>query len=200
MIGSTPAYELRRRGGFAEPASTGARPIDAAVLERIEQRLIKGMRGVGAAILHDIAIPATGTTIDHLCIAPSGITAIDVERDGEGDGRNYLVERVEREAQVVAAVLTDALIAPELVSGAICRGTRPEPLRASMIDDVVVGGPRALARIARRGQGSDVIDVQLALAVARNHLGHSAPARTADQQARRLPGVPLGRFLRRLSS
>jgi hypothetical protein len=173
MIGSTPAYELRRRGGFAEPASTGSRSIDTAVLERIEQRLIKGMRGVGAAILHDIAIPATGTTIDHLCIAPAGITAIDVERDGEGDGRTYLVERVEREAQVVAAVLTDALVSPELVSGAICRGARREPLRASMIGDVAIGGPRSLARIARRGDSSDVIDVQLALAVARNHLGHA---------------------------
>ena len=58
----------------------------SAALERIEQRLIKGLRGVGAAILHDLAIPATGTTIDHLCIAPTGITAIDVERDSEGDG------------------------------------------------------------------------------------------------------------------
>lgn len=167
LLGSAPAYERGRAGGFAEPA---VRSVDEPALARVEQRLIKGLRGVGAAILHDIAIPATGTTIDHLCITPSGITAIDVERDSEGDGRDYLVERVRRESQVVAAALTDALVGAEDVSAAVCRSGRPEPLRPTMAGEIVVGGPRALARMARRGRG-DKIDVQLALAVARNQFG-----------------------------
>ena len=170
LLGSSPAYDLRRHA-TAEPVAH-SRPIDGATMERIEQRLTKGMRGVGAAILHDLAIPATETTIDHLCIAPSGITAIDVERDSDGDGREFLIERVERESQVVAAVLTDALVEPELVSGAICRPARPEPLRAATVGDILIGGPRAIARIARRGRTPGEIDVQLALAVVRSHFGH----------------------------
>lgn len=175
VLGSSPAYELRR----AEPAAP-SRPIDVTVLERVEQRLTKGMRGVGAAILHDLVIPATGTTIDHLCIAPTGVTTIDVERDSDGEGREYLAERVERESQVIAAALTDALVDPEMVFAAICRATRPEPMRASAIGDVVVGGPRALTRIARRGRPGDQVDVQLALAVVRSQFGRS------DQRALRI--------------
>ncbi len=162
LIGSTPSYD--------RPASP--RAADEAALERIEKRIVKGMRGVGAAILHDVAIPATGTTIDHLCIAPFGVTAIDVERDGDADGRAYLVDRVRRESQVVAAALTDALVGPEMVAGAICRVARPEQLRAQSAAGVVISGPRTLARIARRGVSSGQIDVQLALAVARNQFGH----------------------------
>jgi hypothetical protein len=163
LIRSTPAYDL---------STTPARAADDAALERIEQRLVKGMKGVGAAILHDLAIPATGTTIDHLCIAPFGITAIDIERDGDGEERAYLVDRVRRESQVVAAALTDALVGPEMVTGAICRSVRPEPLRAQSAAGVVISGPRTLARMARRGVSGEPIDVQLALAVARNQFGH----------------------------
>jgi hypothetical protein len=147
-------------------------PVDDAALARVEQRLTKGMRGSGAIILHDIVVPATGTTIDHLCIAPNGITAIDVERDSEGGGRTELAERVRREAQVVAAALTDALVDPDQVSAAVCRATRPEPLRLASIGQVIVGGPRAVARTVRRGYVGGEIDVQLALAVARSHLGY----------------------------
>ena len=163
LIGSAPAYDRPRSTGLA---------ADEAALERIEQRLVKGLKGIGAAILHDLVIPATGTTIDHLCIAPNGITAIDVEHDSDGDGRTYLIDRVRRESQVVAAVLTDALVDPEMVSGAICRAVRPEPLRAASASGVVISGPRTLARIARKGRSGEEVDVQLALAVARNHFGH----------------------------
>jgi hypothetical protein len=173
LLGSVPAYDLRRHGGLSEPAvAAHPCPVDDAALERIEQRLSKGLRGTGAVILHDIAIPATGTVIDHLCIAPSGITTIDVERDSDGDGRAYLVDRVRRESQVVAAALTDALVDPDSVSAAICRAGRPESMRAASVGDVAIGGPRALARMARRRCRGDEIDVQLALAVARSHLGH----------------------------
>jgi hypothetical protein len=173
LIGSAPAYDLRRHGGYGEPAiAAHPRPVDDASLERVEQRLVKAMRGVGAVIVHDLVIPATGTTVDHLCITPAGVTAIDVERDPEAGGRAALAERVRRESQVVAAALTDALVEPDQVSAAICRATRPEPLRAATIGDIVVGGPRAVARAARRSRSNGEVDVQLALAVARSHLGH----------------------------
>ena len=169
LLGSAPAYDRSRTGGLADP---GLRAIDEPALARVEQRLVKGLRGVGAAILHDVAVPATGTTIDHLCITPTGITAIDVERDSEGEGRDYLIDRVRRESQVVAAALTDALVGIDDVSAAVCRSVRPEPLRPTMAGDIIIGGPRALARIARRGQPRISIDVQLALAVARNQFSH----------------------------
>jgi hypothetical protein len=73
---------------------------------------------------------------------------------------------------VVAAALTDALVEPDQVSAAICRASRPEPLRLASIGDIIVGGPRAVARAARRVAPGGEIDVQLALAVARNHLGY----------------------------
>jgi hypothetical protein len=168
LLSSAPAYDRKRIGGFSDPA---LRSVDEPALLRVEQRLIKGLRGVGAAILHDVAIPATGTTIDHLCITPTSITAIDVERDSEGDGRAYLIDRVRRESQVVAAALTDALVGIDDVSAAVCRSVRPEPLRPSLAGEIIIGGPRALARIARRGRPGDKIDVQLALAAARNHFG-----------------------------
>lgn len=168
LLGSAPAYDRKRIGGFSDPAS---RSVDEPALIRVEQRLIKGLRGVGAAILHDVAIPATGTTIDHLCITPASITVIDVERDSEGEGREYLIDRVRRESQVVAAALTDALVGVEAVSASLCRSGRPEPLRPTLAGDVVIGGPRALARIARRGRPGEKLDVQLALAAARNHFG-----------------------------
>jgi hypothetical protein len=173
LIGSAPAYDLRRHGGFSEPAiAAHPRPVDDEMLAKVEHRLTKALRGTGAVVLHDILIPATGTTVDHLCIAPSGITAIDVERDREAGGRDELAERVRREGQVIAAALTDALVEPDQVTSAICRATRPEPLRLSSIGNVMVGGPRAVARAARRVRPGGEIDVQLALAVARSHLGH----------------------------
>jgi Nuclease-related domain len=172
FIGSAPTYD-RRYGGLAD-AGYAAHPVavDDAALERVERRLIKALRGTGAIVLHDLVVPATGTTIDHLCISPTGITAIDVERDSEGGGRSGLVERVRRESQVVAAALTDALVEPDQVTAAVCRATRPEPRRSASVGSVVIGGPRAVARAARRIRPGGEIDVQLALAVARSHLGY----------------------------
>jgi hypothetical protein len=168
-----PAYDLRHHGGFSDPAvAAHPHPVDDATLARVEQRLVKAMRGTGAVILHDLVVPATGTTVDHLCIAPTGITAIDVERDPEAGGRPALAERARRESQVIAAALTDALVEPDQVGAAICRATRPEPLRSATIGDIIVGGPRIVARAARRVRPGGEIDVQLALAVARKHLGH----------------------------
>jgi hypothetical protein len=173
FIGSAPAYDMRRHGGFSEPAyAAHPHPVDDAALARVEQRLVKSLRGTGGIILHDLAIPATGTTVDHLFIGPNGIAAIDVERDPDAGGRAALAERVRREAQVVAAALTDALVEPDQVSASICRASRPEPLRLASIGDIIVGGPRAVARAARRVAPGGEIDVQLALAVARNHLGY----------------------------
>jgi hypothetical protein len=180
FLGSAATYD-RRYGGLADAGyAAHPQPVDDAALARVEHRLTKAMRGTGAIILHDLVIPATGTTIDHLCISPTGITAIDVERDSEGGGRTGLVERVRRESQVVAAALTDALVEPDQVNAAVCRATRPEPLRSSSVGSVVVGGPRAVARAARRIRPGGEIDVQLALAVARSHLGYE------NQRAHRL--------------
>lgn len=174
-FGSAPAYDLRRGAGLELPEHV-ARPVprrlDALSLERVEQRLIKALRGCGATIVHDLAVPSTATTIDHLCITPQGVIAIDVEREIDGYGREALVARVERESEVLTGVLADALLEPDQISAAICRAARPEPLRAGSVGAISIGGPRSLARMVRRGRPGKPVDVQLALAVVRSRLGH----------------------------
>jgi hypothetical protein len=174
-FGSVPAYDRHRGAGLNLPEHV-ARPVprqlDAVSLERLERRLVKSLRGCGAAIVHDVVVPSTATTIDHLCITPHGITAIDIEREPDGYGREALIARLGRESDAVATLLADALVEPEQISAAVCRAARPEPLRATSVGSVKIGGPRTVAKIARRARPGKEVDVQLVLAVVRSRLGH----------------------------
>jgi hypothetical protein len=144
--------------------------LDDNALERIKRRIAKHLRKSGVLILHDIAVPATSTTIDHLCIGPNGITAIDVERTPKGDDREAVIRRVSRETEILAAILTEAGIESERISGAVCETGR-WAARGSTEDGITVGDPRQVAKVARSDRGGRPLDVQLALAVVRNRLG-----------------------------
>jgi hypothetical protein len=161
------AYELRPHAH--DHAAYSA--VDASDLQRIQRRIAKHLTGSGVLMLHDLAVPATATTIDHLCIGPQGVTAIDVERGKPGKGRDTLVRRVSREAEILAAVLIEAGIGSEQITGAVCLAGR-SGLGGSNIHGITFGSPRRVAKVARANRGGRPLDVQLALAVVRNRLGY----------------------------
>jgi hypothetical protein len=140
-------------------------------LERVKRQLAKHLRGAGVLILHDLAVPATATMIDHLCIGTNGITAVDVERE-LGDDREAIVHRARRETEILAAILTEAGVEPEQIEGAVCRLGRGLSLRSSSLGGISFGDPRRVAKVVRRPRTGRPVDVQLALAVVRNRLGH----------------------------
>jgi hypothetical protein len=167
---ATRAYELR------PPASESEFPhavIDDTALERIKHRLAKHLYGSGVLMLHDLAVPATATTIDHLCIGPNGVTAVDVERAIDGQGREALIRRLTRETEILGAVLMEAGIGSEQIGGAVCHPGRGFSRRGTTANGIAFGHPRRVARFARADRGSRPLDVQLALAVVRNRLGYA---------------------------
>jgi hypothetical protein len=163
------AYELHSRAPERDYAYA---VIEESSLERIKRRIAKHLRGSGVLMLHDLAVPATSTTIDHLCIGPYGVTAIDVERAPDGQGRDALVARITRETQVLAAILTEAGLASEQVGGAVCQPGRWFSLRGSTNHGIPFGSPRKVAGVAKGDPSGHPLDVQLALAVVRNRLGY----------------------------
>ena len=170
-LGTAPSYGARSRAG-GSALEHSFEQVDEDTLNTIERRIAKHLCGSGVMLLHDIAVPATATTIDHLCIGPNGITAIDVERSAKGQGRGALVDRVLRETEILAAILTEAGITSNQISGAVCRTGRGLALRSSSSGAITIGDPRGVAKVARRARNGRELDVQLALAVVRNRLGH----------------------------
>jgi Nuclease-related domain len=164
-LGSAPGMDL--------PAHADEDQLDDAALERVERRIAKYARGGGLLIVHDIAVPATATVIDHLCIGPHGITAVDVERSRTGDGQAELADRVLREAEILAAVLSEVGVAADRIRGAICHssGALPPLGFGGSRGSITIGDERAVARLARRQVKGRRVDVQLSLAVIRNRLG-----------------------------
>ena len=148
--------------------------VDQDSLERVKRRLAKYLRGSGVLMIHDLAVPAAASTIDHLCIGPNGLTVVDVERATEGGVHEELIHRVSRETEILAAVLTEAGIRSDQISGAICKSDRWSAIKpgSSARQGIVVGSPRRVARAARAERAGRPLDVQLALAVVRNRLGH----------------------------
>jgi hypothetical protein len=162
------AYELRPHG-FDDPVAYSV--VDQGDLQRVKRRIAKHLRGSGVLMLHDLAVPATSTTIDHLCIGPNGVTAIDVERGKPGTGRDTLVRRVSRETEILAAVLIEAGIGSEQITGAVCQPGR-YAVSGSKVHGITFGNARRVAKVARGDRGGRPLDVQLALAVVRNRLGY----------------------------
>lgn len=167
LLGTAPSHEARSAAHAGAPEL-----IDLGALERIERRIVRHLRGSGVLIVHDLAVPATATTIDHLCIGPNAITAIDVERSAHGDGRTELVGRVMRETEILAAILGEAGVRAEQIAGGVCRQGRALGLRAARTGAITVCDARGAAKLARRARCGRPIDVQLAAAVVRNRLGY----------------------------
>jgi nuclease-like protein len=171
-LGTTRPYELRSPALVLPGATT--RDGGPEELERVERRLAKHLRGSGVTVIHDLAVPALATTIDHLCIGPGGVTLIEVERSSEARGspdRTDFADRVAREVDLLAKVLTEAWVAPEQVVGAICRSGARDPRRTISSGGITVAGARGVAKLARRPLAGAEFDVQLAAAVVRNRLG-----------------------------
>ena len=162
----TGVYELRARAHEHELPHAVR---DEASLERIKRRIAKHLRGTGVLMLHDLAVPATATAIDHLCIGPNGITAIDIER--QGHDRETLVRRVTRETEILGAMLMEAGIGSEQIGGAVCLSESRFGSRTTTRNGITFGPARRVAKFASADRGGRPLDVQLALAVVRNRLG-----------------------------
>jgi hypothetical protein len=169
-LGTASSYGARSRAQ-AQALDGSLDHLDQMRLIGIERRIAKHLRGSGVVVLHDLAVPATATTIDHLCVGANAITAIDVERGPSGEGRAALVDRVLRETEILAAVLTEAGISSKEIKGAVCRSGRGLSLRSSTAGGITIGDPRAVAKLARRAGSGRELDVQLALAVVSDRLG-----------------------------
>jgi hypothetical protein len=160
---------------------------EASNAERLEQRLA----GTGVRLLHDRAIPGRTMNIDHIAIGPGGITVIDsknlvgkvrVDWSGglfserrydlyvNGRRRTQLVEKVERQVEVVARIVAEAGMDVGSIAGALCfADVQGLPLfRQLRIRDVVIDGPRGVAKLAAREgpRDEDQMDVLLGVVVA----------------------------------
>jgi hypothetical protein len=154
-----------------------------AIGERdVARRLEKAFLGDDVELLHDRGIPGRRANIDHLVIAPGGVTVIDaknvtgrikVERVGlpwkrrselriRGRTKTSLVEGVERQMQAVREALVDVGLAAD-IRGCLCFTRRDElPMfgKPEIRGIALVGYKRAIA-LARRPSDTDPCDVAL---------------------------------------
>lgn len=179
-----------------EPASTKVWQQGAKGEVRTAARLAKHFDGTEVRLLHDRRIPGHGqANIDHLAIGPGGITVIDskthrgdvrVDHIGglfaprravlliNGRDQTRLIDGLERQIGYVRSALRDAGEPDVEIRGALCF-PNPEGLplfRRLTIRDIVIDGPKPVARMAARpGQlSSDAIERHWAL------LGRSFPS------------------------
>lgn len=185
-IGTPPILNrAARRTLVNHPAQTvnGA----AAALQRTERELVRHLKGSGALVIHDVAVPDTGTVIDHLCVSDDGVTAISVaEREGRAkirgdrlfvgrDDRTDLVCEVGDQVAVLEGLLGEVGASPGAVVGAVCWAVdRHAPARGLELDAITIGSPRRVAKLVRRDGEHEILDVQLIAALARSRLGHEA--------------------------
>lgn len=185
-IGTPPILNRAARRGlveYGEPVVNGA----AAAMQRTERELLRHLKGSGALVIHDVAVPDTGTVIDHLCVGDDGVTAISVApREGRArirggrlfvgrDDRTDLVCEVGDQVAVLERLLGEVGTAAGAVVGAVCWAVdRHGPARGLDLDAVTIGSPRRIAKLVRRSTEHEVLDVQLVAALARCRLGREA--------------------------
>jgi hypothetical protein len=150
-----------------------AEALEEADLARGLQR---HLRHLPVVMLHDRRLP-DGTVAAFLAAGPGGLTVIveagrvvgplraermrgmfgrsrDVLRDGAGADRSALLDRVGARVAAVRTVVGD----DAMVTGALCLGPEvaAEALRPLHVGSLVVGSPRAIARLcARDGRLTD---------------------------------------------
>ncbi len=172
--------KLRRSRPITVPQRPGGER-DPEQVERADRRLARRLQASGVLLLHDLSLPGSGLTIDHLAVGPGGVTVIETEsaagrarvRDGRLligiEDRSELIAGVHRRIEAVAAALADAGIARAEVAGAIC-WSEPEPIvpwRALTVEGVLVDGAPGVAKLARRRGPMRAPDVELAAATLR---------------------------------
>jgi hypothetical protein len=131
--------------------------------ERAAARLTHLLRRSEVILMHDRRLPSSRANIDHIAVGPGGITVIDTKRlagkvEVRGRGKKAqlrvgnrdctrLLEGVARQVAVVSAVVEDVE-----VRGALCFvDVNGLPLvRRLRARDILIDGPRGVARLAKR--------------------------------------------------
>jgi hypothetical protein len=158
----------------AEPQSTVAWKRGAEGEERVAHRLAAHLDGHGLRTLHDRRMSASSrANIDHIIIGPGGVTVVDakylqgnirVDRVGGpfsgrrtrllvgGRDRSRLIDGVKAQVAAVARVVARGGHPEVDVRGALCLadvGGLPW-FGTLRVGDVLIDGPRRVARLARR--------------------------------------------------
>jgi Nuclease-related domain len=157
-----------------EPSSTKVWKQGGQGEVRTAERLEKHLSGIGIRLLHDRQIPGHGhANIDHLAVGPGGITVIDskthrgkvkVDRVGglfaprktvlliNGRDRTNLVDGVNRQIGYIRSALDGFGDGNVEIRGALCfPNVDGLPLLSQLaVDDVVIDGPKPIAKLAKR--------------------------------------------------
>ena len=159
---------------FDEPQGTRAWKTGADGGEPVGARLAKLLGDTQVKLLHDRRMPGRGAAnIDHIAIGPGGITVIDTKNHrgevrtecvgglfterrtvlkiAERD-RSYLIDSVERQVAAVRTIAERLSEQPIDSRGALCF-VDPDGLpllRTQSVRDILVGGTRAVAKLAWR--------------------------------------------------
>lgn len=132
--------------------------------------LHKRTRDAGVILLHDRRRPGSGANIDHLAVGPGGVTVIDSKRLSgpirvrhrgmlhprtevrvAGRDRTSLIDGVLRQLEAVRAALASRDLAHVDVRGALQFVDADLPLLGlATINDVTLGPPRKIVKLARR--------------------------------------------------
>jgi Nuclease-related domain len=167
-----------RIGGWAAQLSSGpqherAWSRGAQGEEENARRFQRLLANKGVELLHDRGWPGRQANIDHIAIGPGGVTVIDSKKlsgkikvDWRGDlfkereydlyvgrrKRTNLVEGIEAQVELVRSVLVAEGLADVSVRGALCMAdTEGLPLlRQLSLRDIVINGPRHVAKLAAR--------------------------------------------------
>lgn len=166
----------------------------AAGERSLAERLEKRTAGAGVRFLHDRGIPKARANIDHLAIAPGGVTVIDAkalhgkvraERRGglfsprtehllvAGRDRTHLIHGLRRQLDAVASALADLGRSGISLRGALCL-LDPDGLPwfgTVTVDGVPVLGTRKTAKLVSRPGEITADDVEWL----RRHLAERFP-------------------------
>jgi hypothetical protein len=156
-----------------DPAPTRAWRRGAEGEVKVAQRLEKLLAGKEVSLLHDrLLTGSTRANIDHIAVGPGGVTVIDaknlhgkvrVERSGglfgpsrsslrvERRDRTGLIRGVERQAEAVQEVITQASLQAEVRAALCMASTDGLPLFGRLeVNGVLVAGASRVAKLAAR--------------------------------------------------
>lgn len=155
---------------LSQPQSETAWAHGAEGERRGAAALHKRTHHAGVILLHDRRRPGSSANIDHIAVGPGGVTVIDSKRLSgpirvrnrgllrprtelrvAGRDRTSLIDGVTRQLEAVRAALTTRDLPHVDVRGALQFVDADLPLLGlPTIDDIALGAPRKIAKLARR--------------------------------------------------
>ena len=122
------------------------------------QRLEALLADAPVRLLHDRRLPGNRANIDHIAVGPGGVTVFAVGRRR----RNRDLSGLELQIEVVRTVLMEERLAHIAVQGALCTPGVAElpPANRLQVGDVVIDGPRRIARLISEGGRLDTAAVE----------------------------------------